>query len=80
MIVWWSVDSWSVYKECNIKQFRDWEEIWKSQVCNLQSWVNEVEEVIAWNDCWIQLNPALDIQEWDKIVVSVIEKITKTLD
>ena len=80
MIVWWSVDSWSVFKEWNIKQIRDWEEIWKAQIVNLQSWVNEVEEVVAWNDCWIQLNPALEIQEWDKIVVSVVEKITKTLD
>lgn len=80
MIVWWSVDSWSVFKECNIKQFRNWEEIWQSQVCNLQSWVNEVDEVREWSDCWIQLNPALDIQEWDKIIVSVVEKITKTLD
>jgi len=80
MIVWWSVDKWSVFKECNIKQIRNWEEIWQSQVCNLQSWVNEVDEVMAWSDCWIQLNPALDIQEWDKIIVSVVEKITKTLD
>ena len=80
MIVWWSVDSWSVFKEWKMKLFRNWEEIWESTICNLQSWVNEVEEVKAWNDCWIQLNPALEIQEWDKIVVSVIEKITKTLD
>lgn len=80
MIVWWSVDTWSVFKEWNIKQMRDWEIIWESTICNLQSWVNEVEEVRAWNDCWIQLNPALDIKEWDKITVSVIEKITKTLD
>ncbi|MCD5382799.1 translation initiation factor IF-2 [Candidatus Gracilibacteria bacterium] len=80
MIVGGSVDTGSVYKEGKIKLMREGEIVGESTISNLQSGVNEVDEMNAGNDCGIQLNPALDIKEGDKIVVSVIEKITKTLD
>lgn len=79
MIVWWSIDTWSIFKEWNMVLMRNWKEVWRSTISNLKSWVNEVDEMKAWNDCWIQFNPSLEVEIWDKIIVSVIEKITKTL-
>jgi translation initiation factor IF-2 len=80
MIIWWIVSSWFVQKDAKISLFRDWEIIWTSFISNLKSFKDDVNEVKEWNECWLQLNPALDIKEWDEIKITVKEKIIKKLE
>lgn len=80
MIIGWKVTSWVVQKDWKVKVFRKWEEVWEATISNLKSFQDDVQEVKEWNECGLQLTPAIDVVEDDEIKVIIKEKVTKTLE
>ena len=79
MIVWWKVEKWIIKKWAKIQITRKWKEIARAEVTNLKFFKEDVDEVKEWNECWMQFNKKVDIEEGDVLKIFVIEKKIKSL-